>query len=787
VEQALHDLVGRLFGAAVDLDEHLAGGEVRIADHEQGVALEGGRAYQLDFGAVAIDVDRLGLRVVDGGAGRIALREGARLHDVEAFREVGGGEGQRVVRGVDLVHVVESARNAAAAGVEEVGDGQLDAFAPLEHDVVHRDAGGHLRDEDVEGGGVRGDAGQILGGRGGMGAARNGPGDRADRSAALLDGDFDAVGALRGIDDPALAAVAEAGRAGDADRDLAAADRGRVAVVAGEVLQDGAVGEGAGEGLGDVVAGIVQGQDHDAVAGVEAVGVRVLVAFEGEEVAVAFPALDFGTASEVLVDPDQVGNGAVAAFAEHVAVEAGDHPGLVLVGIGGIVGRAAVVFPGDVVAGVVDHRHADVAEDVGVGENGLAGVEGFVVAPDVEQAGGGPEIGAVCAETGQIAAEGAVGRLLHLVVEEAHRIAGALAVPVFDFAPGREDFGEDERVRAVAVVGKQVGRIAAEIVAAALGVVPLGLVQETAAAPAEELVGRVLAGVETQAIVVHGVAEPGDPAVEHLGGVFVGVGVGIAVVLAHVAQVGAAVHEIEALAVGVGLLAREALGVAVERMVFGADVDEIGEIGPHRGAVAFVVVPPVHARRALEVERVGVAFLPAHVEVGRRHAGIFAEVGPVAVVVHHDVGDDLDAEAVGVVHHGPQRAARAVARGQGAALGDVAEIEPIIEIVADVRPLGARAHGPLGRRRNPETVVARFGHLRQLLVHLVPVALEPLEQHFRLDGAGKGEQEKNRQGTGERRGRFHGHTPWNSWLDSSGFLRTEPYTVGNRLAKCGRE
>jgi hypothetical protein len=66
-----------------------------------------------------------------------------------------------------------------------------------------------MRDEHVERGGVGGDAGQVLGGRGGMGAARDGPGDGADRRAALLDGDFDAVGALRGVDDPALAAVAE--------------------------------------------------------------------------------------------------------------------------------------------------------------------------------------------------------------------------------------------------------------------------------------------------------------------------------------------------------------------------------------------------------------------------------------------------------------------------------------------------------------------------------------------------------------------------------------------------
>ena len=109
------------------------------------------------------------------------------------------------------------------------------------------------------------------------------------------------------------------------------------------------------------------------------------------------------------------------------------------------------------------------------------------------------------------------------------------------------------------------------------------------------------------------------------------------------------------------------------------------------------------------------------------HAGVVAEVRPVAVVVHHDVGDDLDVEAVRGVDHVAQGAARAVARGERAALGHVAEVETVVEVVADVGPLGALAGGPLGRRGNPEEVVADFRRLRQAPVHLVPVGLEPLE------------------------------------------------------------
>ena len=759
--QALHDLVGGGRRAAVDRNGHAVGRPVRVGDRQHELA--GQRLVVRDVeghvGTVAVDIDHLRGGVENGRIGRVALREGARLDGVETFGEVGGGEGEGIGPARDgLVHVVEAPGHAPAAGIEEVGDRQLDAVAPLEHDVVHRDARGHLGGFGLDGDGVGRDARHLLGRGRGVRAAGDDPRHRAGRGGAFLDGDVDAVGALRRVDDKALAA-----HAGDADRHLAAADRGRVAVVAGVILQDRAVGERAGQRLGHVVARVVQGQDHDAVAAVEAVGVHVFVALQGEEVAVAFPALLLGAAGEVLVDPDQVGDGAAVDFAERVAVVAGDHPRLVLVGVGGIVGVAPVVFPRDVVARVVHHRHADVAQDVRVGEVGLARVEGLVMPPDIGHAGRRAEVFAEGAEVRQIAPEAFVGRFLHRIVEEAHRISGALAIPVFDLGPRGEDFGKNEGVGAVPVAGEQVGGVPAEIVAAPLGVVPLRLVQEAAAAPAEELVGRVLARIQAQAVVVHRVAEPGDPAVQQFRGVLVGVAggiVGIAVVLPHVPQIGRAVHEIEALVVGVRLLAGEALAVAVEGMVFRADVRQVRQIRPHRRAVALLVIPPAHARRPLVVQRARIAFLPLHVEIRRRHARVFAEVRPVAVVVHHDVGNDLDVQPVRVVHHGPQRTARAVARGQGAALRNVADVEPVIEIVPHVRPLRAGADGALGGRGNPQAVVADFRHLRQLLVHLVPVAFEPLHEHFRLRGPREGEETKHRQGAGDRSGRFHGHTPW---------------------------
>ena len=106
----------------------------------------------------------------------------------------------------------------------------------------------------------------------------------------------------------------------------------------------------------------------------------------------------------------------------------------------------------------------------------------FVVAPDIDDAVVRAEIGAVSAETGEVAVEGVAGRLLHRVVEEAHRVArvAAGAVPVFDLAPGAEDFGEDQGVVADDVVLEEhVGFVGAGVgVAAALVVVPLRLVQE---------------------------------------------------------------------------------------------------------------------------------------------------------------------------------------------------------------------------------------------------------------------------------------------------------------------
>lgn len=121
-------LVGGLFGAAVDFDEDLARREVGVADHEQGVALEGGRAFQRDIRAG--DRRRPPWTGCCRWRNRRSRCEGADFDDVQAFGKVRGGECQRTVRGVDLVRVVEAARDVAAAGVEEVMTG---SWTPLPH------------------------------------------------------------------------------------------------------------------------------------------------------------------------------------------------------------------------------------------------------------------------------------------------------------------------------------------------------------------------------------------------------------------------------------------------------------------------------------------------------------------------------------------------------------------------------------------------------------------------------------------------------------------------------
>jgi len=433
-EGALHHLIGRLFGAAIDGDKHLVGGEVGVVDGQQGIALEGGRTVQHEFGPVPVDVHNLGLGVENGGIGGIALGEGAGLDDMQAFGQVRGGDGHRIdAAGGGAVHVVETPGNTAAVHVEPVGDPQLDPGAPLEHDVVHGDAGRHIGGFGFDRDRVAGDAHDLLGAVGDVvrGAAGMDPRHGGGGSSIFLEHQADAIGAQRRIHDPALTVVAR-----HADVGLAAADRDLVPVVAGKVFQDGAVGEGAVQVVGDVSAGIIQGQDHDAFARVGlAVAVQVIVALECEEVGVVVPAFLFIAAGEVLVDPNQVGEGAfVGKLVEGVVVVAGIHPGS---RTAGSPRHTAVVGPGDVVARVVHHGHPDVAEDVGIGEIRLGAIgQDAVVTPDIGDPGGGPEVRAEGAESGQVAGEAGIGGALHLGVEETHWIAGALAVPVFDLGPG---------------------------------------------------------------------------------------------------------------------------------------------------------------------------------------------------------------------------------------------------------------------------------------------------------------------------------------------------------------
>lgn len=98
-------------------------------------------------------------------------------------------------------------------------------------------------------------------------------------------------------------------------------------------LRTVAVGEGAIEVLGDVVAGIVEGEDHEAVAGVESVGVRIFIALEGEEP----PSRQRLTSDQAKPWLIQTRLGmAPLPLAEGVGIVAGNHQVLFLLGSEGL-------------------------------------------------------------------------------------------------------------------------------------------------------------------------------------------------------------------------------------------------------------------------------------------------------------------------------------------------------------------------------------------------------------------------------------------------------------------
>ena len=300
-------------------------------------------------------------------------------------------------------------------------------------------------------------------------------------------------------------------------------------------------------------------------------------------------------------------------------------------------------------------------QDVGIGKIDVVG-RPLVVPPDIGDTVVRTEIGSVATEPIEVAIEDVAGVLLHAVIEKAHRVAivRSIPVPVLDLAPGTQNLGEDEGVISLGeIVIEELIRfigIAVRVSAADI-VVILRLMQKTIAPPAEELIRRMLSGIQAQPIVVNGVAQPCDPAIQHLDRMLVLIAagiIGVAVELPGMAQViGAAADEIEVASLN-GLWpceTRRVTDAPEVTIVFGTDIDELRQLLPHRSAVTVVVSPLVHARTTVVVERVDVVLMVGHVEVFGSHAGILAEVGPIPVVIHDNVGNDLDVHLVGLLDH----------------------------------------------------------------------------------------------------------------------------------------
>ena len=718
-------------GAAIDTELDPRGGAVRVADDGDGVAAKAGGLRGIVDGQirpVAVHVHCLGEGLEARRQARAPRVEQACLHRVQSFRdlrEVGGEfpEAGTAVEG----RLLEAAADHVVAG--EVGRGGVEvaALPPLDQGVVDAAADGipvvHLDVHRI--------AGQPRQGpcfRRGVAATGHDPVERADRRPAgretqrLAGGR--ALGDVRGVAHEPLAAAG-----GDGDGGLAGgADGHGVAVVAGVVLEHGARREGCLQRLGLVVAAIVEGDQQGALAGIR-LGVAIAIAetLMGVEVAVG-PAVPFAAAGELVVDEDEVRDD-VVVVAEGVA-GAGQHPGA----------AGIVVGLGNVVAGEIDDGHAHFGQQPGVGQIKL-GRRPLVVALHEQHPFAGIEVDADRPEHPEVAVvEGIVHQLdLGREVEVAHPHVAVAPIVEVAGAAG-EDLVEHQHVLAPDLVLVEVRDAGLVGVAAALVEVPLGLVQELAgfARAAVELADHVLAGVEAEAVVVDRVAQPVDPAVQHLADVLVrqrvaGIVERVLVVLPRVADEGGGLRV-------VGRVVGEAA------VGFGDEVHQRDQFLLEGTAITVAdVVVTTHARRA--APPAGLAGVGPDMEVVRLHARVFEEVRAVAVVVEDDVRVDLDVGEVQVVDQMPELAAVAVTGRHRAALRSLAEVEAVVERVADVGPFDGAGHRRLARRRDPDPVVAEFGDLRGAPVHFIPIALEILQDDFRT---GRAAEDKTGRKDGRR-------------------------------------
>ena len=264
--------------------------------------------------------------------------------------------------------------------------------------------------------------------------------------------------------------------------------------------------------------------EDQGLAGVRAVVVvEVVVAFVGEEIVLG-PAGPFLAPAELVVDVNEVrddgGLEAVDRVAEGVVSPFPSTCSCLLAPDLGLL---------EVVAGEIHDRHADAGEDVGVGQFELVR-RPLVVAVREHDTLGRIESG----KSGERAEVPVVEGILHhpLLAREIE-VAGldapsavARIAPVIHLADAAdEELGIHQSVIPPDVVRIHVGKIDVRhilpdrLTEAPLLEVPLDIVNERLVTrgqilvrQAEELLHHMLRGVEPHPIVVHGIAQPVDPA-----------------------------------------------------------------------------------------------------------------------------------------------------------------------------------------------------------------------------------------------------------------------------------
>ena len=409
------------------------------------------------------------------------------------------------------------------------------------------------------------------------------------------------------------------------------------------------------DGAGLIRTGVVEGHEEQALAKIRvAVVVQIVVPLIGKVIALA-PAGVLLAAGELVVDVHQVGNGGALKTVHGVAqgvIVAFFHPGV-------LAGGAADLALGQIVAGEVDDGDTHAGENVGVGELQLAG-RALVVAVGKHHALLRAETGK-SGEGGQVPVVKSVAH--HAFLPGEIEIAGLDAPvaigrvpPIVDLAdPADEKFRKNQGTVALEVVlvhlakihpgnGSVLGAIEAAFFEVSLDVVGESLVSERLAlvGEAEEILVDVLGGVETDAVIVHGVAQPVDPTDNELAGVLVWKGaggmIGIFFVITRVTdkrrRVGRVAH-------GVCPADLEAV-VELENNVHQAD-----QLLMKRATGAVIGIPLPHPVWTLVASRL--ATIDRDVEVLGVHTGVGAEIGSVAGVVKNDIGVDLDVGLVGVV------------------------------------------------------------------------------------------------------------------------------------------